>query len=257
MFDINRAIYSRMPKKSLLIILAIALLFSGCSVIKLGYNHADWYLRYKINDYTSFNAKQKEDIRKEVDIYMLWHRKNALPEYAAFLQDLYGVVQQDGRLKTENVTRLRGEYSKLYKKTMAPAVRPAAHLLNSIDSRQIEKLRKTLADKNRKQKEETLYGSEQKNIVMRAERNIDMAEKLTGKPRTKRKSKETEPGHTICQQIFYRESRSQPSRIISTAKQQSRRGKNCRISDVVDQYSRSCQNTATTACNSIIRKRDG
>ena len=162
-------------------ILSIAMLCAGCSAIKLGYDHADWYLRYKINDYTSFNARQKEDIRKEVAAYMLWHRKNALPEYAAFLQNVYVAVQQDGRLKAEDVARLRSEYSRLYKKTVAPAIRPAAHLLSTIDNRQIEELCKTFADKNRKQKEETLYGSEQKNIVMRAERNIDMVEKLTGR----------------------------------------------------------------------------
>lgn len=165
--------------KLLFIIFAIALLFcSGCSTVRLSYNHADWYLRYKINGYTSFNA---QEIHREVDIYMRWHRKNALPEYIAFLQDIYGAVQQNGQLKTEEVTRLRGEYNKLYRKTIAPTIRPAAHLLSALNSRQIEELGKNFTKKNQKQKDETLYGSEQKNLVMRAERNIDFVEKLVGR----------------------------------------------------------------------------
>lgn len=168
-------------KKTLFIILAVALLScSGCSTMRLSYNHADWYLRYKINDYTSFNAQQKEYIRREVAIYMYSHRKNVLPEYTRFLQDLYQVVQQDGQLKTGEVTLLRDEYSRLYRKTMGPAIQPAAHLLSAIDSKQIEELSETFVKKNRKQKVETLYGSEQKNLVMRAERNIDFVEKYVG-----------------------------------------------------------------------------
>ncbi len=168
--------------KLLFIIFAIALLFcSGCSTVRLSYNHADWYLRYKINGYTSFNAQQREEIHSEVDIYMRWHRKNALPEYIAYLQDMYGVVQRNGQLKTEEVARLSGEYNKLYKKTIAPTIRPAAHLLSALNNRQIEELGKTLTRKNQKQKDETLYGSEQKNLVMRAERNIDFVEKLVGR----------------------------------------------------------------------------
>lgn len=164
-----------------LILAMVLLCCGGCSTMRVGYDHADWYLRYKINDYTSFNAQQKDEIRREVATYMYWHRKNALPEYIAFLQDIYGVIQRNGRLKTEEVTRLRDEYNRLYRKTIAPTIRPAAHLLSTLNSRQIEELGKTFAKKNRKQKDELLYGSEPKNLVMRAERNIDFVEKLVGR----------------------------------------------------------------------------
>src|SRR4030065_2251784 len=53
-------------KKSLFIILAFALLGSGCSTVSLVYSNADLYLQHKINGYTSFNARQKETIHREV-----------------------------------------------------------------------------------------------------------------------------------------------------------------------------------------------
>lgn len=172
---------TNMNKLSFIILAIVLLCCGGCSTMRLSYNHADWYLRYKINGYTSFNAQQREEIHQEVDIYMRWHRKNALPEYIAFLQDIYGVVQRNGQLKTEEVARLSDEYNKLYRKTIAPTILPAAHLLSTLNSRQIEELGKTYTQKNQKQKDETLYGSEQKNLVMRAERNIDFVEKLVGR----------------------------------------------------------------------------
>lgn len=168
-------------KKSLFIILAITLLScGGCSRVTIGYNHADWYLRYKINDYTSFNAGQRDEIHREVDSYLRWHRSNALPEYTRFLQNLYDAVQQDDRLNTAEVTRLRGELSKLYRETMTPVIRPAAHLLSTLDSRQIEELRNTLADQNLEWIEESLDGSDQENLEKRAERTIDFVEGLVG-----------------------------------------------------------------------------
>lgn len=165
--------------RSLFIILAPVLL-SGCSKITLGYNHADWILRYWINGYTSFNARQKEEIHLEVDDYMRWHRKNAVPEYIAFLQNVNALANRDGALADADIMRLRTESGRLFKMTMAPFVKPAAHLLSTLDNRQIEELRKTLAERNSKQREETLFDSERENLVMRAERHVDGVERLVG-----------------------------------------------------------------------------
>lgn len=164
-----------------LILAVILLCCAGCSAMRLSYDHADLYLRYKINDYTSFDRQQKDEIRREVDAYMYWHRRNALPDYIALLKEVYRVVERDAPLKAEDVTRVRAEYAKLYRKTVAPTIRPAAHMLSTLDSRQIEELGKTYARKNRKQKDELLYGSEPKNLTMRAERNIDLVETLVGR----------------------------------------------------------------------------
>ena len=89
--------------KSHVFVLAFTLFICGCSTIHLFYRNADWYLQYKINSYTSFNAPQKELIRQDVSDYMHWHRKYALPEYIIFLQNLNGAVQYQGQLEAEDV----------------------------------------------------------------------------------------------------------------------------------------------------------
>lgn len=168
-------------KKSLFIILALVLLGrGGCSRITFGYNHADWLLRYWITDYTSFSTQQKEEIHLEVDNYMRWHRKVALPQYTAFLQDLDALAKQDGALNTSDVMHSKAEIIRLYRLTMTPFIRPAAHVLSTLDSRQIAELRDTLAEKNLEQREDTLSGSEQKNLRKRAEGLVHFVEELAG-----------------------------------------------------------------------------
>lgn len=176
--------------KSLFIIL-LALLSSGCSMARFGYDHADWLLRYRINGYTSFNSAQKEKIRVEVDNYMRWHRKHALLEYITFLQDLNKSVNSDA-LTTDDVIRLRAENSRLYKLTVAPMIQPAALVLSTLDSGQITELGDTYAKKSGKQRKKVLRDSEQEMLDARAGRHVEFVEKLVGNLSAEQEEKITE-----------------------------------------------------------------
>ncbi|ADE12401.1 DUF6279 family lipoprotein [Sideroxydans lithotrophicus] len=176
--------------RSILIVLALILLScSGCSTVTFGYNHADWLLRYWVNDYTSFDSRQKKEIHDDVDDYMRWHRQNALPEYIAFLQDLDALTRHGRAIDAKDVDRTRAGINRLYRLTVTPAIRPAAHLLSTLDDRQIEELRKTLAEKNRDENKEETSGSEQENLDRRAKRYIDFAETLAGHLSTEQKQR--------------------------------------------------------------------
>jgi hypothetical protein len=167
-------------KKSLFIILAFALLISGCSTVSLFYRNADWYLQHKINGYTSFTSRQKETIRREVSDYMRWHRKYALPEYINFLQNLNGVAQYQGQLKVEQVALLRNNLIGLYRQTMVPAIPPAAKLLVSLDSMQIQELDRTLAEDSQEHKQEEIEGSLDDNLDKRAKKTLSFLVWLVG-----------------------------------------------------------------------------
>ena len=167
-------------KGKLIFVIAILLSLSGCGIISIGYNYADVYLRYSVNSYTSFNDVQKETIKQEVNIFMIWHRKNMLPEYVRFLQALQRTVQSGAELKKQDVTKYRAEARNLYVKTLQPTVRPAASLLSGVDSEQIEELVKSFAKENKKQKEKELGGSLDEQFRKRAERSIDFLENLVG-----------------------------------------------------------------------------
>lgn len=164
-------------------IFAVALLLlplSGCGIISIGYNYAEAYLRYSINSYASFNDTQKESIKKEVNIFMLWHRKIMLPEYVDFLQELQRATQADEVLKQADVARLRAKVRALYVKTLQPTIHPAASLLSGVDSEQIDEMVKSFARENKKQKDKELDGNQDEQLSKRSERTVDFLENIVG-----------------------------------------------------------------------------
>ena len=163
-----------------LFIALILLCCSGCSTVSLGYNHADWILRYWLNDYTSFNTMQREQIHQEVDDYLRWHRKNALPGYIAFLQNIDVAVNQQTGLTVDDVMRLHTESDRLYRLTMEPMLQPAAHILSTLDSEQIADLAASFAKRDAKQRKLMLHGSDKDMLDARAERDVELVEKLVG-----------------------------------------------------------------------------
>ena len=116
-------------QSSFFTLLALLFLLGGCSMVGLGYNNGDWLLRYWINDYTSFNKTQKEEIHREVDSYMRWHRQYALPEYTSWLQNLNKLVNSDKVLTAEDVALSRAEVWRLYRLTVTPMIPPAVTCL--------------------------------------------------------------------------------------------------------------------------------
>ncbi len=165
-------------KPVFIMLVAVLLSCSGCSKVTFTYNHGDKLLYYWFNDYTSFNSQQQDVIRLEVADYMRWHRQYALPEYIAFLQGLDTLVRQQDALSSTDVMHTTAELRSLYRLTMTPFIRPAAHVLSTLDSTQIAQLRMTLAKKNRDEREEMLSGNAQENLDKRADKYIRFTEEL-------------------------------------------------------------------------------
>ncbi len=111
---------------------------------------------------------------------MQWHRKNALPEYIIFLQNLNGAAQYQGQLKIEEVALLRQHLVSLYQKTMAPAISPAAELLSMLDSGQIQELDKHLGEENQQYLDEHLKVSREVYLKKRADKTVNFIEWLAG-----------------------------------------------------------------------------
>jgi hypothetical protein len=168
-------------KSRLVFVVAFLLLpLSGCGILSIGYNYADAYLRYSINSYTDFSDTQKETIKKEVGIFMAWHRKVMLQEYVVFLQELQQTAESGALLKTEDVRRFRTEVRALYVKTLLPAISPAAGLLSELDAAQVRELAASFARENSKQRDKELGGSRDEQLRKRAERTIDFLEHQVG-----------------------------------------------------------------------------
>lgn len=169
-----------MNMRSVGVLVLLLLTLSGCGIISVGYNYADVYLRYSVNRYTTFNDVQKELIRTEVDAYMLWHRRNMLPEYVEYLQELQRIAQSAAPLLKEDVRRLRIALREKYVRTLVPAIAPAAKVLSGLDKAQIQEMAQTLASEIDKQKHKELDGSMEDQLHRRGEKTIDFVEDLVG-----------------------------------------------------------------------------
>jgi Family of unknown function (DUF6279) len=204
-------------RKSFFSLTLILLCCSGCSKLTIGYNYADWLLRFWINGFTSFNAEQKEQIHLEVDNYMHWHRKNALPEYITYLQQVNAAINRKGGLQVDDVMHVLAENNRLYQLTLEPMIRPAAHILSTLDSQQITELADTFAERNGKQRKKMLQGSEHEMLVARAERHVELVKNLVGNLSAEQEEKITQMSLHIpfASRAFIEQREAKQARLIA------------------------------------------
>ncbi len=176
-YALDRCLMSKLLLTSITLLVAISV--AGCSMVATGYNNADWYLRYKINNYTSFNTAQKEKIQREVGVFMNWHRRDMLPEYIRFLKKIDQTLQ-NGSMEKEQISVLSNELRGLYRMTLRPTIEPTAHILANLNKPQLQEFEKTLKEENEKLKEESLQGNRDEQLNRRAEKTIDFIEDFTG-----------------------------------------------------------------------------
>ncbi len=169
-----------MRKAVCIVLVPLLLSCSGCNVVTFGYNHADVILRHWANNWGSYNAQQREEIRRDVDQYLAWHRQYALPEYIAFLQNLQALLARDGTLQPEDAAHVRAELARLYRLTMTPIARPAAHFLATLSNEQIEELHHNLEKDMRELRQDLLPDGARENYHSRAKEHIKLVERLVG-----------------------------------------------------------------------------
>ncbi|HQS57581.1 MAG: hypothetical protein B7Y56_09090 [Gallionellales bacterium 35-53-114] len=186
-----------MKRIGIFLVVLLLLPLSGCSVVSIGYNYADAYLRYSINSYATFDDRQTEIIREEVDVFMRWHRRVMLPQYVSFLQEVRLVALSGKALMHEDVGRLRVAARKLYVKTLQPTVSPAASLLSGINAAQIDELVHSFAKENNRQRDKVLTGNPHEQLRKRAERTIDFIESLVGGLTDEQQEKIREQSHRL------------------------------------------------------------
>jgi len=93
------------------IVLCLILLCSGCSVVSLAYNNADWLILWKLNNYFDVNPQQEEFLEHHVVELHHWHRTSELPLYAGFLEQVQHTVRSG--LSPEKLDVLQRDYQEL------------------------------------------------------------------------------------------------------------------------------------------------
>ena len=151
-----------------LVAVCLALLVAGCSATELAYNNADTFLRWQAGRYLDLKNSQSDELNARLDAFLVWHRSEALPQYArlageasrrlehgASLPDMvwsYDAIRQQAREGLRRAGADTGDF------------------LDRLTPAQIENLERRLAEDNVKFAREWLEGTPEAQRARRLKR---------------------------------------------------------------------------------------
>ena len=155
------------------------LVLAGCSTVRLVYENAETYLRWRATDYLEVDGESAEQLDEAIAGFMSWHRANALPKYVRVLGEAEqrfarGLGPADLDWGYDSVMTQARESLRVGAEKIAP-------LLDRLTPAQIAHLERQLADDNRKFARENLRGDERERRKRRTERNVERLEDWVGR----------------------------------------------------------------------------
>ena len=67
-------------------LIALMVVVTGCSSVKLAYNNGDTLLYWWLNAYLDLDSDQSSEVKKDIDDLFNWHRKTQLKTYVQLLE---------------------------------------------------------------------------------------------------------------------------------------------------------------------------
>jgi hypothetical protein len=167
-------------RKSILVLLACAVVLTGCSRMNLAYRNLDLLIPWSLNDYLDMNRDQQTRFRAQLREHISWHCRTQLPGYLDLIEHLQAQVRR-GSL---NESALRAHYENAEEaiQTIALEITPTTvQLLRDLEDRQVRELddqfEKDLQEREKKYLEPPLN----QQIRKRADRMQERVEQWLGK----------------------------------------------------------------------------
>jgi hypothetical protein len=158
---------------------ALAILFAaGCSSVRVVYDHADIYLKWKASSYVALEGADAAELDRRIDEFLAWHRSRALPQYAA-LADETARRLSHGLSRPDLVWGYDSAMAQARESVRAAAER-IAPLLDRLTPAQVASLERKFAEDNRSFARQYLRGGETERRRRRVERNVERLEEWVG-----------------------------------------------------------------------------
>ena len=165
--------------KTLLSLLAIAVLLVGCSRINLAYRNLDLLASWTLNDHLELNRSQQSRLREQLREHLAWHCRTQLPHDLDTLERMRQQIRQ-GQFDEQAIG---GHYGHIRQALHAVAVEitpTAVQLLRELDDRQVSQFAEALARDHREQQDTYLAAPLPQQIRERAERMGKRVKQWTG-----------------------------------------------------------------------------
>ncbi len=161
------------------VILVTLSLLAGCSAIRLAYDHADTWLRWRAENYLDVHGEQAVELDERIDAFHAWHRAKALPKYARLCEE--AARRLGGGLSREDIVWGYDSVMAQARESLRAAAERIAPMLDRLSPEQVRHMEKRFAEDNRKFARENLRGSEAERRKRRATRTVERLEDWVGK----------------------------------------------------------------------------
>ena len=157
----------------------LVLLLTGCSTVRLVYDNADTYLRWRAALYLDLDGEMADELDERIAAFMAWHRAQALPKYAQLLDEARRRFER--HLTPADLDWGYDSVMTQARESLRMAAVQGAPLLDRLSPQQIANLERRLADDNRRFARDNLRGDERARRKRRTERNVERLEDWVGR----------------------------------------------------------------------------
>jgi hypothetical protein len=154
-------------------------LLAGCSAMRLAYENADTYLRWRASAYIDVQGRAADELDERIDSFLDWHRAKALPQYARFSEE--AAKRLASGLTAGDLVWGYDALQLQAREGLRAAAVQVAPMLDRLSAEQIVQLERRLAEDNRKFARENLKGSEAERRKRRARVMQNRLEEWVGK----------------------------------------------------------------------------
>ena len=163
----------------IVLVLLVSALLGGCSSLRLAYDNADAYARWRIDSYVTLQGEDADALDEKIDEFHAWHRRHELPQLAGL------ATQASQRLaKGLSPADMVWGYDSLRARASASLRKGAellAPLLDRLTPEQVAQIERRVAEENRKFFRDNLRGAERERREKRAKIVVDRLEDWVGK----------------------------------------------------------------------------
>ena len=159
------------------IVAVVALMLSGCAV-RFVYNQLDWLVPWYLDDYMQLEGPQKTLFKQRLDTYLAWHRKEQLPLYADFLDQVAGRAEKG--MSHDDIAHIQARTEQLAQ-VMIDRLKPdMMELFAMANDEQVASLFHKFEEDNAKYLKENVKVSPRKQRRQRQQEVINYTERWTG-----------------------------------------------------------------------------
>ena len=129
------------------LVLCLAAL-GGCSLLRLGYGQLDTYAAWTADEYFDLDPQQKQEFRTRFERLHEWHRREQLPDYAAFFAQTRKRLERG--LARDDVTWVIEGIRERYRSSVRHFAGDAAAMLMTVTPAQLDALQRKWGKDNQR-----------------------------------------------------------------------------------------------------------